>query len=319
MLKSILLGTLAGAFFSSTFLLNEVMSVAGGHWLWSASLRYLFMIIFLSAILFSQGGLRQIKDVLKLFASNWIFWLLSGSIGFGAFYALLCFSADFTPGWIIATTWQFTVVASLFIFILFGRSLPKRVWLFALLIFIGACLVNLSHMGEVNLHTIMLGALPVMIATFCYPLGNQLVWEAKIGGHRHLPKIDSPLLDNTFNKVMLLSLGSVPLWIVLICILHPPLPSPTQVLNSSLVAFFSGVLATTIFLAARSKAKDSTELAGVDASQATEVGFALVGGMIFLDSPLPDLAAIIGLLLIVTGIIMLVWCQKKHKPCESAC
>ena len=38
MIRLILLGVLSGAFFSSTFILNEVMSVSGGHWLWSASL-----------------------------------------------------------------------------------------------------------------------------------------------------------------------------------------------------------------------------------------------------------------------------------------
>ena len=51
MIRLILLGVLSGAFFSSTFILNEVMSVSGGHWLWSASLRYFFMILFLALIL----------------------------------------------------------------------------------------------------------------------------------------------------------------------------------------------------------------------------------------------------------------------------
>ena len=43
MVRLILLGLLSGAFFSSTFVLNELMSAAGGHWFWSASLRYVFM------------------------------------------------------------------------------------------------------------------------------------------------------------------------------------------------------------------------------------------------------------------------------------
>mgnify|MGYP003582782017 CR=1 FL=1 len=37
MIRLILLGVLSGAFFSSTFILNEVMSVSGGHWLCSYS------------------------------------------------------------------------------------------------------------------------------------------------------------------------------------------------------------------------------------------------------------------------------------------
>ena len=51
MVKLILLGLLAGAFFSSTFILNELMSNAGGHWFWSASLRYIFMWLIITAII----------------------------------------------------------------------------------------------------------------------------------------------------------------------------------------------------------------------------------------------------------------------------
>ncbi len=51
----------------------------------------------------------------------------------------------FSPGWIVAATWQFTVVASLFVFMLFGRPFPKRIWLFSLLVFLVVLLVNLSR------------------------------------------------------------------------------------------------------------------------------------------------------------------------------
>jgi hypothetical protein len=67
MFKLILLGLVSGAFFSSTFILNEIMSVSGGHWLWSASLRYLFMILFLMVIVFYQGGIKLINEIIKLF------------------------------------------------------------------------------------------------------------------------------------------------------------------------------------------------------------------------------------------------------------
>jgi drug/metabolite transporter (DMT)-like permease len=317
MFKLILLGILSGAFFSTTFILNEVMSVAGGHWVWSASLRYLFMILFLSAILFVQGGTSQLKSVLLLFLSHWIFWMVSGSIGFGAFYALICFSADFSPGWIIAATWQFTVVASLFVFLLFGRSFPKRVWIFSLVIFAGVCLVNFSHVGEFELQTLLLGGLPVLIAAFCYPLGNQLVWEAKNGNHPGVPRIDSPLLDNAFNKVMLLSLGSLPMWLSLVLISQPPLPSSSQVINTLLVALFSGVFATSIFLYARNIASNSSELAGVDATQSSEVVFTLIGGMVFFGASIPNVTSIIGLLLILGGLIMFVKYQRIQGPLRA--
>lgn len=310
MLKLILLGILSGAFFSTTFILNEVMSVAGGHWLWSASLRYFFMIFFLSIIIVGRGGWGQLRGVLALFCDHLLFWVVTGGIGFGAFYALICFSADFSPGWVIAATWQFTVVASLCIFLCFGRSFPNRVWFFSLLIFVGVCLVNVSHVGTFDLHALLLGGGPVLLAAFCYPLGNQLVWEAQRGNHSWVPRIQSPFLHNALNKVLLLSLGSLPLWLVLICLVQPPMPALPQILNTSLVALFSGVFATTIFLYARNMATSSNELAGVDATQSSEVVFALLGGMIFLDSPPPTPLSILGLIMILGGLYMFVRYQK---------
>ena len=40
MLRLITYGLLAAFFFSSTFVLNRAMSLGGGHWVWSAALRY---------------------------------------------------------------------------------------------------------------------------------------------------------------------------------------------------------------------------------------------------------------------------------------
>ena len=311
MIKLISLGILSGAFFSTTFILNELMSMEGGHWVWSASLRYVFMIFFLTIIILFSGGIKQLQGVLKLFYSHWQFWLIAGSIGFGGFYALICFSADFSPGWVVAATWQFTVVASLLVFILFGRSFPKRIWFFSLLIFTGVVLVNLSHIEEFDLQVLLSGSLPVLIAAFCYPFGNQLVWEAKNGNNKKVPCIKSPLLNNVFNKVLLMTLGSLPVWVLLILILHPPAPSSSQILNTSLVALFSGVFATSIFLFTRNLASNSSELAAVDATQASEVIFALLGGIVFLNSKPPNITSTIGLLLIVVGLAFFVKYQKK--------
>lgn len=248
MLKLILLGILAGAFFSSTFVINELMHVQGGHWLWSASLRYLFMILFLSVIVLLRGGFTTLRGVITLFMANWRFWILAGSVGFGAFYALICYAAEYSPGWVIAATWQFTVVASLFVLLLFGRSFPARVWFFSLLIFTGVVIVNLAEVDGVNLHKLLFGGVPVLIASFCYPLGNQLVWEAGKGGNPRLPHIVSPYLGDAFHRVLLMSLGSLPLWLLLVLALQPPPPRLSQVVNTSLVAMFSGIIATTIFL-----------------------------------------------------------------------
>lgn len=302
MIRLILLGVLSGAFFSSTFMLNQVMSTGGGHWVWSASLRYGFMVLFLALLILVRQGVSGLARVAGLFFAHWRFWVLAGGIGFGGFYALICFSADFSPGWVIAATWQFTIVASLFVFKAFGRTIPPKTWGISLVVFSGVVLVNLTHMAVFDLKALVLGGLPVLWAAFCYPFGNQLVWEAEKGGHSRIPHIRDPLIRDAFHKVFLMSLGSFPLWICLVLVIAPPAPSGSQVMDTALVALFSGICATSIFLYARNRAANAGELAGVDATQSSEVVFALAGGMAFLDTALPGMAAVLGLCLIVGGL-----------------
>lgn len=311
LLKLILLGVLSGAFFSSTFILNELMSLEGGHWVWSASLRYLFMFVLLTGVALFSGGATHLVAIGRLFIAHWKFWIVTGSIGFGGFYALVCFSADFSPGWVIAATWQFTVVASLFVFMLFGRRFKKRVWLFSLLIFAGVLLVNISHVEEFDLKSLLLGGGPVLLAAFCYPFGNQLIWEAKHAGKGIIPHISSPLLENVFTKVLLMTVGSLPVWVVLILITQPAPPSAAQLGSTLLVALLSGVFATSIFLFARNLASTPGELAGVDATQASEVVFALIGGILFLGNSSPEPVSIIGLAIIVVGLLLFVTFQDR--------
>lgn len=301
MIQLIALGLLSGLLFSSTFILNRVMSLDGGHWVWSGALRYGFMIILLLLVLPLIQGPKKTLEVFRLFRCNWLFWSIAGTIGFGGFYSLLCFSSDHTPGWVVAATWQLTIIASLIVLLGFGRRFPKKVWLFSGIIFAGVLLINISQVDFGNLHILLLGGLPVLGAAFCYPLGNQLVWEAR-KGHKTLPHIDSPLLQNPFNKILLLTLGSIPFWLALILINGPPPPSSGQLLNTALVAIFSGVLATGLFFLARNRANKPSELAAVDATQSSEVVFALLGERLLLQAPFPDPLAVIGILLVFLGL-----------------
>ena len=93
MFRILLIGTLAALFFSSTFVLNRAMSLEGGHWVWSASLRYFWMLLFLGVWLGVTGKLRLGVDAFKLYLKHWKFWTIAGSVGFGVFYALITFSS----------------------------------------------------------------------------------------------------------------------------------------------------------------------------------------------------------------------------------
>lgn len=365
MIKLILLGLLSGAFFSSTFVLNELMSAAGGHWFWSASLRYVFMLLLLTAMIAIQNGVSRIGELWAIFRQHMGFWCITGSIGFGVFYTGICYAGDHASGWVVAATFMFTVVTSLLVLLAFGQRFDKKFIVYALIVFIGVVLVNVSEglhapsdANAIPLTQMLLyGALPALIAAFSYPIGNQLVWQASYNAKQHkarhqdrhqdnehhsqpmraetallasahdatdthsadrdpantstlqtligrIPVIETDLLQNAFNKVWLMTVGSLPFWLVLGIMVRPELPGSAQVFNTLLVALLSGVAATSLFLYAREQAVTSSEVAGVDSTQASEIIFALIGGMILLGNPLPSALGLVGIVLIIIGLIL---------------
>ena len=388
MVKLILLGLLAGAFFSSTFILNELMSNAGGHWFWSASLRYIFMWLIITAIIILQHGFARIKELALIFRQHWGFWCLTGSIGFGLFYTGICYAGDHVAGWVVAATFMFTVVTSLIVLMAFGQRFDKKFIIYAFLVFIGVVLVNVSEglrasaLADIDsapmAEMLLYGALPALIAAFSYPIGNQLVWQVSHNSRKHnsrkhseklqparegdsklhnnkdynvdanqaliseaydlsaalnsaadnsmtlktnptieakpsntlqnliarIPAIETTLLQNAFNKIWLMTLGSLPFWVVLGVLIHPELPATTQIFNTLLVALLAGVAATSIFLYAREQAVTSSEVAGVDSTQASEVIFALIGGILLLNNTLPSALGLVGIGLIMLGLIL---------------
>lgn len=313
MMKLLGVGLLAALFFSSTFVLNRAMSLEGGHWVWTASLRYLWMTLFLviGPILIGRG--RLLLDTLRLLHRYWLFWIVAGTVGFGIFYAGISFAASYAPGWVVATTWQITVLASPLVLLLYGRRVPLRGVLFTVLIFLGVVLVNVAEMhATASWGEVVLGGLPVLIAAFAYPLGLQLVWEARSGGHTRIPHIVAPVLDDSFARVLLLTLGSLPFWAVLILATQPPPPSSGQWMNTALVALLSGVVATSLFVYARHQARNAYELAAVDATQAAEVLFALTGEVLLLGAALPNLLGVLGASLTILGLILYLLAQGKR-------
>ena len=344
--KMIVWGLIASAFFSTSFVLYQLMSVQGGHWFWSASFRCFFMWLLLSVFILLQNKLNPSKllELFKLFASHWQFWCVTGGIGLGT-YGLLAFAADYAQGWVIAATYLFTVVASLVVLSFFGQSFQKKVIVYSVIVFIGVVLANVgeglrhSTSQGTDWHALLLfGALPAFIASFCFPLGNQLIWQAgqPKGGttnHTHaiskaannetrkvtsnatselatskllqkVPQVTSPLLSNPLHKVWLMSLGSLPMWLVLGVMVQPPAPSASQMTISFLVALMAGVLGTTTFLHARSLAKQPQQLAAVDATQGSEIIFALLGGMLLLHTPMPSGLSFVGIALVIIGLVL---------------
>ncbi|KAA5609096.1 multidrug resistance efflux transporter family protein [Rhodovastum atsumiense] len=292
------LGLLAAALFSVTFVLNRSMSLAGGHWAWSAALRYVDMAVLLMLWIALRHGPVRLLAVLRLFRLQSRLWLLAGGIGFGVFYTGICYAASHAPGWIVAASWQMTILATPLVMAGFGARVPLRGMAFCGIIVLGILVLNAQRIAEgVAMAEVLTGVLPVLVAAFAYPFGNQIVNRL-----RHAGGDAADLLADPAAAVLLLTLGALPLFAGLILLTAPPPPGTGQLISTGIVALVAGGLATPLFLYARNLSSDPLRIAAVDATQAGEVGFALLGEMALLGATAPDPVGWLGLLAVMGGL-----------------
>jgi drug/metabolite transporter (DMT)-like permease len=312
MFRLLIYGLSAALFFSSTFVLNRAMSLGGGPWVWTAVLRYGYALLLITLGFLVTGRGRMLVESVRVYGRYWLFWTVAGCIGFGVFYSGITFASAYAPGWVVATTWQTTILATPLVLALFGRRVPMRGLAFTLLIFAGVLLVNLEFVAEYGWRDVVLGALPVLVAAVAYPLGLQMVWESRLGGGR-VPHIDSAVVSQPFARVLLMILGSIPWWIGLVIVVRPPPPTPGQWVSTLVVALASGVIATVLFMHARHLAHTPYELAAVDSTQSGEVIFSLLGEVLLLGAALPGTMGWIGVGLTMVGLVLYLLAQQRPK------
>ncbi|WP_436374156.1 DMT family transporter [Cytobacillus sp. BC1816] len=304
-MKAILLGVCSAFFFAFTFVLNRAMEMDGGSWLWSASLRYFFMIPLLGAIVVFRGNLRPLFNEMKKAPGQWLLWSF---VGFGLFYAPLCFAAAYGPGWLIAGSWQITIISGSLLAPLFfvtyqtGNGLAKvrgkipfRGLMMSLIILLGVAVMQVEHASSISWRETMLVIIPLVIASFAYPLGN-----------RKMMDVCENRLD-AYQRVLGMTIASLPLWIILsaAALATKGAPSFGQVTQSALVALFSGVFATVLFFAATDLVRGNMQkLGAVEATQSLEVLFAVLGEVLLLSSPLPSGISLTGMALVITGMVL---------------
>ena len=301
-MKAILLGIFASFFFAVTFILNRSMELSGGSWLWSASLRYMYMIPFLLVIVLFRKNLSQLFVVMRENLKAWFIWSL---VGFGLFYLPLCFAAAYSPGWLVAGTWQITIVAGTLLTPLFLVSpngfpkkkgiIPKKQLLFSFVILLGIFLIQLENMKRLTANEFLLGFLPILIAAFAYPLGNRKMMEITNG------RLDA------YQRVLGMTIASLPLWIIVSILAMSTVgpPSPMQNIQTLIVALSSGVIATVLFFKSTDLVNgDMKKLAAVEATQSMEILFALAGEILFLSIAFPSMTAWVGIIIVMSGMAL---------------
>jgi len=305
-MKAILIGIVSSLFFAVTFILNRSMELSGGSWLWSSSLRYFFMVPFLIGIVLIRGNMKELLHELKTNPVTWILW---STIGFGLFYAPLTFAAASGPGWLVAGTWQFVIIAGLLVVPFFYKTvetkngmqrvrekIPVKGLIFSSLIFIGIILIQLQAANEgIGMEMFLVGILPVVVAAFAYPLGNRKMMEHCKNNF------------DTFQRVLGMTLASTPFWLIIAGIggATVGLPSKDQVFQSFIVGISSGIIATVLFFFATELVKhDQSKLAAVEATQATQIIFVIFGEVLLLSAPMPTMYSFIGLFMIAGGMVL---------------
>ena len=309
-MKEIGIGILASLFFAVTFILNRSMELSGGSWMWSASLRFFFMLPFFVVIVAMRGKLRPLFEEMKGHPVAWVIWSF---FSFVLFYAPITYAAASGPGWLVGGTWQLTIVAGILLTPLFmekvnGQVIRHKIPLGALaissIILIGVVLLQFEKSAGLTLSGLMTGVLPVSIAAFAYPLGNRKMMEL-CGG-----RID------TFSRILGMIIASLPFWILISVFgwTTAGAPSSSQLLQTFIVGLSSGVIATTLFFVATDRSRHNPgHLASVEATQSSQVLFTLAGEMLLFGAAFPGPIAAGGIALIIIGMVLHSWYTKILK------
>lgn len=294
--KALIYGIVSSLFFSVTYIINNSMARAGGDWLWSSSLRFLIMLPILLVLNAASGGMGKVWEEIRINSGKWILW---STVGFGLFYAPLSFASAYGPSWMVAGTFQITILAGALETPLFlekdgsRKKIPAKLLPAFLLMLAGVFLLQVESMRG-SLKNGLCFAVPVLASAFAYPLGNRKTMEV----------CEERL--TTLQRVLAMTLCSLPFWLLIaVCgFVRSGLPPASQVAQSAVVAVFSGVIATAVFFHATQLVQDRPDrLAMVESTQCGELIFSLLGGILLLKDPWPDLTGWTGFVLIIAGMI----------------
>ncbi|WP_448098264.1 multidrug resistance efflux transporter family protein [Luteibacter yeojuensis] len=306
-LTAVAIALLSALFFTLTYVLNRAVVSGGGHWQWAVILRYIVTLPLLAAVLPFQGGLGNLPHELRSHTRTWLGW---STVGFVLFGVPLTWAASSGPSWLVAGSFQVTVLAGPLMAPFIYRDERAR-WhggalAIGALIVIGVMLLQFGHAHGALDASAWLAVGAVVFAAFAYPLGNRKILL-------HLERSGTKI--GAVQRVFGMTLASWPLWLVLFVLTWMTVGPPTlrEVLLASGVALSSGVIATVLFFHATERVgRQPTALAAVEAMQAAELLFATAIGAVFLGEAIPGALAATGAIAIIVGIGLFAWVSGKE-------
>ncbi|MBF6023321.1 multidrug resistance efflux transporter family protein [Lysobacter niastensis] len=298
-LAAVAIALASAFFFTCTYVLNRAAAVDGGHWAWTASLRYLITLPLLLPVMPWQGGIAPVWRAIRAHPGPWLWW---SGIGFVLFYLCLAYAASSGPSWLIAGTFQLTVIAGMlcapFLYKDHRARIPLPALLSGILVVAGVLTLQFGQRGGALDGDAWLALVLVAVSAFAYPLGNR-------GLLLHLERVGVEL--NATQRVFGMTLASQPLWwaIAAWTFFHAGPPPLGQVTFAAGVALGAGVIATVLFFQATGMVRNNpTALAAAEAMQAAEILFATLIGVLWLGESWPSGDALFGAVLVIAGIIV---------------
>ena len=305
-LAAVGLALCSALFFTLTYVLNRSLVAGGGHWAWAVILRYLLTLPMLAVVLPLQGGLGELPRELRRHARPWLLW---SGVGFVLFGVPLTWAASSGPSWLVAGSFQTTVLAGPLLAPLIYRDERRRLaWrtlALGALIVAGVFALQWGHaQGHLRAGDwLAIGA--VVLSAFAYPLGNRKLLL-------HLEQCGTRL--NAVQRVFGMTLCSWPLWLAFAVVAWFAVGPPglREALLAGGVALSSGTIATILFFRATDMVRrEPTALAAVEAMQAAELLFATLLGVLLLGEAWPHGYAAFGALAIIVGIALFGWVSGR--------
>ncbi|MDJ1502796.1 multidrug resistance efflux transporter family protein [Xanthocytophaga agilis] len=306
--KAMIWGVVASFFLSSTFIINSLLAGSGGYWAWTAALRSLFLIPILGLVVFFAKQLQPLLTAIRQYPFIFIKW---GTIGFGVLYTLLAVASLWSPGWMVAATFQINILAGMllapFIYPDHRRHIPRKALLLSVFIIFGVFVMQFDKMGELNsAGSVLLSFFIVLLGAVVWPLGNRKLLVDLEQKGLHL---------NALQRVLGMSIGCLPLLILISVIgfANAGLPSLTQCQASFYSALFSGFLGgVSFYQATQIVNKNPVALATIEATQVFEILFTLLGEMVLKGTPFPGFYGQMGLFIVLSGMVFHFWNTLNH-------
>jgi drug/metabolite transporter (DMT)-like permease len=296
----------AALFFTMTYVLNRSLVAGGGHWAWAVILRYLITLPLLAVALPWQGGLGDLPAELQRYPRTWLGW---SAVGFVLFGLPLTWAANSGPSWLVAGSFQTTVLAGPLLAPLIYRDERRRLaWrsvAIGVLIVAGVFALQWGHAQGRLRSGDWLAMAAVVFSAFMYPLGNRMVLL-------HLEQSGTRI--GATQRVFGMTLCSWPCWLLLAAVTWWQIGAPSwrEMVLAGGVALSSGVIATVLFFRATDMVRtEPTALAAVEAMQAAELLFATVIGASFLGEVWPHGYSAFGAVMIVVGIALFGWVSGR--------